>query len=386
MECSFYKEFVMKTIFLTGATGALGMRLLWTLLELGYVVYALVRDKAGIKAVERIPPRNNLPGKLFILQGDIDNENLIDDPDLATLLRGEVDFVIHSAASVKFDEANREQIYKTNLYGLINVLNFAKKIKTKQLVHVSTVYVAGDMAFLDESPLKLLPQARNPYEESKAKGETIVEDWSISNGIPATIVRPSIIVGADDTGEISGFEGYYGFFKNTARNVKRGYLPVRIRCSNESTINLVPVDWVTKIIASLLEIEPAHRVYNLVNPVPPLVRWVIDTTLKKLGFFGYAFNDEPLIAQAVQTVGESEKGVLRTQKILDRGLRRYEPYVQKEAVFLFLNAELALKEKYIPPPIINEETISRLIDFAEKSKWGSKELKSTTGSRVHEAA
>lgn len=106
-----------KTVFLTGATGFLGKFIAEKLLTSCNVkkIYVLIRAKKGRSAEDRINDLRNdqmfkfrtHPDKLSILTpitGDISEEGLgISYTDRLTLM-SEVNVVIHSAATVKFDE------------------------------------------------------------------------------------------------------------------------------------------------------------------------------------------------------------------------------------------------------------------------------------------
>ncbi|KAK7836696.1 alcohol-forming fatty acyl-coa reductase, partial [Quercus suber] len=107
--------------------------------------------------------RNNLGADLesFIFErvtpisGDISDENFgIKDCILREEMSKEIDIVLNSAATTKFDE-RYDVALGINTYGALHVLNFAKKcIKLKVLLHVSTAYVSSEKGGnILESPL-----------------------------------------------------------------------------------------------------------------------------------------------------------------------------------------------------------------------------------------
>lgn len=109
--------FENKTIFLTGATGFLGKFIVEKLLTSCHVkrIYFLLREKRGHSVQERLQTYKDdqifkfrtKPEALDILSpihGDITVEGLGISDECRKKLIDEVDVVIHSAATVKFDE------------------------------------------------------------------------------------------------------------------------------------------------------------------------------------------------------------------------------------------------------------------------------------------
>src|SRR5690606_12422283 len=82
-----------------------------------------------------------------------------------------------------------QQVQEVNITGLRHLLDFTADAGA-ELVHISTAYVVrhGDESVSD------CPQRH--YTASKVDGEAMVVD----SGVPAAIVRPSIVVGDRETG------------------------------------------------------------------------------------------------------------------------------------------------------------------------------------------
>ena len=109
-----------KTIFLTGATGFLGKFVVEKLINSCDVkkIYVLIRDKRGQSVQQRCHSYFNDqlfkfrtdPSRLKVIEaiaGDIGEENLGISYEDRKKITSEVDLVIHSAATVKFDEPLR---------------------------------------------------------------------------------------------------------------------------------------------------------------------------------------------------------------------------------------------------------------------------------------
>ncbi|XP_068645324.1 probable fatty acyl-CoA reductase 4 [Aristolochia californica] len=87
--------------------------------------------------------------KLRAIAGNIADENIgIDDSSVMEQLKDELDVIVHSAATTKFDE-RYDVAFSTNTLGAKHVMEFAKKcVKLGMLLHVSTAFVAGEKAGL----------------------------------------------------------------------------------------------------------------------------------------------------------------------------------------------------------------------------------------------
>ncbi|KAM3741403.1 hypothetical protein ACB098_08G174500 [Castanea mollissima] len=171
--------FENKTILVTGATGFLAKVFVEKILRVQpnvKMLYLLVRASDNESATQRFHKevvekdifrvlRNNLGANLesFIFErvtpisGDICDENFgIKDSILIEEMWKEIDIVLNSAATTKFDE-RYDVALGINTYGALHVLNFAKKcIKLKVLLHVSTAYVSSEKGGnILESPLHM---------------------------------------------------------------------------------------------------------------------------------------------------------------------------------------------------------------------------------------
>jgi len=141
--------------------------------------------------------------------------------------------IVHSAAVTDFTKPD-DEILAVNVDGTNRVLEFAAAAGVP-VYHVSTAYVQGHAGHEPTS-----------YERSKIKSEDAVRD----SGLPAMIVRPSVIVGDSVTGEIASFQGFHfliGLFL-------RGLLPF-VPAMPDSYIDFVPQDFVADVLAELIRQE-----------------------------------------------------------------------------------------------------------------------------------
>jgi long-chain acyl-CoA synthetase len=150
-----------RRILLTGSTGFLGKTFLYVLLRHHPEVeriYLLIRGdrRAALSRYQRevadsaamdplraeMGPRfqRYLEDRIVVLPGDISQEGLLA-ADSDPLRRGQIDAVVHCAGLVNF-EASLEKALVANTLGVINVIEFCRKLGAR-LLHVSTCYVAG---------------------------------------------------------------------------------------------------------------------------------------------------------------------------------------------------------------------------------------------------
>jgi thioester reductase-like protein len=185
---------VQDSILLTGATGALGSMLLQRLSREGYEVVCLVRAKSRNEAGARIRAIVGDRINVKAVRGDITEPRCgISDTD-RELLVGRVKRILHCAASINFQDKNATQL--ANIAGVMHMLELTDLLGASHVLHVSTAYVIGDAPYLAERSLAVGQRWRNPYEESKFAGESLVRGWEHKrDGRRFTIFRPSVLIG-----------------------------------------------------------------------------------------------------------------------------------------------------------------------------------------------
>jgi thioester reductase-like protein len=141
-------------VFLTGATGFVGMELLTRYLErTDRCVYALVRgaDDREVEArMERtlvglFGPANPYAGRVVAVRGDVTRPGLGISGGL-DWLADRVSEIVHGAASVSF-ELDLQTARAVNLDGTRRVLEFAERCHARgtlrRVSYISTAFVAG---------------------------------------------------------------------------------------------------------------------------------------------------------------------------------------------------------------------------------------------------
>jgi 2-alkyl-3-oxoalkanoate reductase len=221
-------------ILVTGAAGLIGKELSSLLVQLGHRVTGLVHSSAATADA------------VAVVKGDVSCSRLgLDGPAYAALAK-DVDVVVHCASVTQF-AAPRAFYARVNVEGTRNVAAFAARAGCP-LLHVSTAYVFGarDGEIAEDAPLARQGFA-NPYEESKAAGEAVVEA-ARRRGVPVAIARPSIVTGHSQTGAIHQFCDVYQFLRLIALGEIRA-----VPASPEAALDLVPIDHVVQSLAALVE-------------------------------------------------------------------------------------------------------------------------------------
>ncbi len=342
------------SILLTGLTGVVGSYLA-PILAQKTEVFCLVRN--GKSRV-----RN---GKLWgipdtqIIDGDISENGCgLNERDVLTLQNKGINQIIHAAASIKFDAKLSEKVWQINYNGTKNILELAHTLNVKAFHYISTAYASTQ---------------RNPYEASKAETEKLVKQSNLAY----SIYRLAIIVGHSKTGYIKSFDGLYGYFAGLYRiakkerqkqNLKTQHieLPIYLECSSNSTLNIVPIDWVMKILIGLIEIPPINQSFSITHPNPPQIKIIMEQSINILGISGIKFY-EPNMLPPVHP--EHRWQVI--QKRISKQLKRYRPYITEEEPFCVKNTQAALGNKYISPPLITKEILSVLLNYAKKNNFGA---------------
>jgi nucleoside-diphosphate-sugar epimerase len=142
---------------------------------------------------------------------------------------------VHCAADVAWDK-RLDEVLGINVLGSLNFARILTSTSSRlQLVYVSSAYTAlEDWTY------------RNAYEESKASGER--ELRKAFPGLPIAAFSCSLVIGRRKDGAIHRFHGLYPFIKLMACMG-----PPFVVGNKACLIDLVPADWVSQELASLVE-------------------------------------------------------------------------------------------------------------------------------------
>ena len=343
-------------IFLTGATGFLGMAFLARLLEAdeGPEVFLAVRAGDGDEAGERVskilaqlyddPPAS--ASRLHPVCADLTAPGLgLEEADRRALIDG-VDKVVHCAASVEFTLPLAEA-REINVEGVRRVLELAGEMSgLERMVHVSTAYVCGrEPTHFDEDDEITGEGFRNTYEQTKWEGEQAI----VEAGLPYVIVRPSIVVGEARSGWTSSFNVIYAPLQAFARGMF-----TEIPADPEGIIDLVPVDYVAEVMEGALYQAEASGAFHAVAGERAL------TVAELLEHTRAPLDREPPSLTPPGTLGADHPAAV------------FEPYFDVHTRFGDQRARSLLPSSAGPPS--PDDYMPAMIDYGLHTHWGKQPL------------
>lgn len=293
-------------IILTGATGVLGSHIMYDILEdfinnnIKGKLYLITRNKGKVSAKDRIVEllSSNYTPKFLLEQG---TESLLQyieiiDTDLAQIqsdytIKLKDAYFIHSAGYVNLstDEDQKEKIFNENAVMTKTIFQLFSPF-IKKFIYISTAFSSGIRKGLivnDFHNLDFKLEHRNAYENAKYHSEEFVINQCKELNLPYQILRPSVIggkmLGNENLYFIPKYMVFYlmaKFFHFTAQR-KDQQENVRFSISEETGLNIIPVDYVSKVIVStfqrtdIVQLNIVHnKSFNLVKGLQLIMKEV----------------------------------------------------------------------------------------------------------------
>lgn len=181
-------------IFVTGATGLIGINLVRRLASIGHQVRILARDKSPLWPFKGL--------NIEVSHGDITELDSV-----RSALQG-CDTVFHVAGLVDLRPFMRERAEMINVEGTRNVVIACRQARVKRLIHTSSIATIGHGTranpATEESEWNF-KKLNNPYFDTKREAEEIVLEAVKNKQLDAVVVNPSYVFGAYDIKPTSGF-------------------------------------------------------------------------------------------------------------------------------------------------------------------------------------
>ena len=176
----------MKTAFVTGGTGFLGLNLVEQLTARGWRVVALHRPTSATGRLEEF--------STDLVEGDI-----TDPESLKNAIPRGTDAVFHIAANTSIWSKHKDRQERENVRGTINMLAAARSAGAKRFVHTSTwnTYGLEHREITEATPQNGGTHWIN-YNRTKFLAEEAVR-LAAADGLDAVILNPSHIIGRYDT-------------------------------------------------------------------------------------------------------------------------------------------------------------------------------------------
>lgn len=281
-EESIFKEKIafsskaIQTILLTGATGYLGINLLYQILETtNYRVLSLVRANSVDEAYARVNKKyqfyfeksldEHYPSRLNVYPSDLEKEDLGLNSTDYQFLMNQTDSIIHCAALTKH-YGEYDKFYAANVKATIHLLKLGMLTKSKDFHHISTLSVldnsCDNQEFLSEDDvISKLDNQSNIYIKTKHEAEKEVLEFR-DKGLNVNIYRV-------------GNLAFIAMNSKTQENIEDNAFFSRMKCLVQlnaiakeiSTEEISPVDFTAHAILKLMDKkELTNKVFHLFNP------------------------------------------------------------------------------------------------------------------------
>jgi thioester reductase-like protein len=362
-------------VLLTGATGLLGQYLLKELLLAGVRVAVLVRPSRRLDPQDRIEiilqrweaELKILLPRPVLLAGEVTAPQLGLDASQLAWVEEHCGSVIHNAAVVSFEEADRtREPWATNLQGTENVLALARRVGIREVHYVSTAFVCGDrQGLVTEDELDCGQAFRNAYEESKFRAEQLIRRQA--NRLDLTVYRPSIIAGDSATGFTSSYHGLMLYLRLLDLLVPQQPLneqgqhetPIELPLRGDEPHDIVTVDYVARAIAALFCNPLAHgRTFHLCADRPTTFREVIDWCCQFYNSGGVVYRDDC----------ENARPNSEFSRMFFEQARVYQRYNRCQTKFEMANLKMFYPDLHSPQ--IDQAMVRRFIHFGRRDRWG----------------
>lgn len=175
----------MKKILVTGADGFIGSHLTEALIRQGHNVRAFVLYNSfnSWGWLDHAP--KDIRDNLDVFSGDIRDPHGVKEA-----MKG-CDAVLHLAAliAIPYSYHSPDTYVDTNVKGTLNVLQAARELGVRRVIHTSTSEVYGTARFVpitEAHPLR----GQSPYSATKIAADQLAYSFYASFGLPVVIARP----------------------------------------------------------------------------------------------------------------------------------------------------------------------------------------------------
>ncbi|MCR5042113.1 MAG: AMP-binding protein, partial [Clostridia bacterium] len=261
----------VKTVFLTGATGFLGVHVLAELFKREIKTYALVRNTEKFrKTLARYFPDIPADTELIVpLVGNIEKDRLGLTQELFDRLTAETDAVFHCAASV-LHAGDYELSHRTNVLGSLNAAKLAlaadcpfEYCSTVSLHGAGTVRERRKNPVFDEDTLYIGQiYADNVYIHSKFEAERELLKLK-ADGLKLNIFRMGNLTWRQSDGMFQKNAADNGFLHRLRAILKPGTVN---DMSDKYPIDLTPIDRSAQAVAALALGTGTGEIYHIINP------------------------------------------------------------------------------------------------------------------------
>ena len=360
-------------IILTGATGTLGSRVLFSLLEQKFeqidTIYLPVRAKAAKLPEGRIQnmlSSENAPEFIQKNRAAIQDKitvidaKMILDPN-SFLKVDNLDYFIHSAGYVNLSTHPnaKQEVFRENF-------DFTKDIfetyaeRSNKFVYISTAFSFGDIGGVLKNNYveNATGNYRNHYEASKHASEKFLLEQAKAKNISVQILRPSVLGGNIEDAPnffISKYMVFYLFAKFFNNNTSND--SIRISTNTLTGLNIIPTDYAANVIVKVIETDIEQL--NIVHAQETNMMKGISKILDAVGFTNFTFTQEQ-VSTATGFASSLEAYYYETIGV------HLHPYMTSKPS----KWDTALLESILPMPSYNlEEYLMETVSFAKAANF-----------------
>lgn len=178
------------TVLVTGAGGFVGSHLTEALVRAGFRVKAFVRYNSSNSWgwLDRVPA--DVQQNVEVFAGDIRDPH-----GVKQAMRG-CEAVLHLAAlvGIPYSYHSPDSYVDTNVKGTLNVLQAARELELRRIIHTSTSEVYGTARFVPITEAHP-QQGQSPYSATKIAADQLAYSYYSSFALPVVIARPFNIYG-----------------------------------------------------------------------------------------------------------------------------------------------------------------------------------------------
>ncbi|MCH2049459.1 MAG: thioester reductase domain-containing protein [Trichodesmium sp. ALOHA_ZT_67] len=282
-----------QSIFLTGATGFLGVYLLYELLQkTSAKIYCLVRCNNYDSGFDRLQKalsfyklwQEAFRDRIVVVMGDLSQPLFGFSQEGFERLATEVDIIYHSGAKVNI-RSSYEELKATNILATQEVLRLACMAKTKPVNYISSLGVFFTPAYskkdrILETDMADFSVLKNGYQKTKAVAEKMIA-IARERGLSTCTYRPGRIMADSNTG-ISRNRVFF-LIELLRACILLGKYP-----SRSTAFQIVSIDYVSQAIINLsLQEKSLGKTFHVSNP--QAISWI--DLMTKVSSLGYSLKE-----------------------------------------------------------------------------------------------
>lgn len=298
--------------------------------------------------------------------------------DFEYLKKIKIDIFYHCGACTDFRNSSKvtKKLDEINIEGTKAILQLTKSLKVDQFCYVGSAYSCG-LKTGNVLPDYITPDLnfRNYYEYSKLMAELEVRKFEKECSTRFKYYRTSTICGRlidSPIGFINKFDVFYAWAAFFLRikmkkiiNCDEIYnvpleLPMRINFNPNSGLNIVPVDYIAKMMLVTSVEECNEKNYHIVNMRETPHSLYISLMLRAINICGIKF-----LETMPEDKNEIENFYYKTVGAI------YTPYITSDPInFQCDNIRDISEKNNIFCPLVDEVNFNLLMDFAKKKCFG----------------